>query len=96
MADSNPLSVPQPLTEFVSNSLIIMHPRASLLHVSLADVFLSGKGERAAEILRVIPLDGGLTCETFGSGTGLPVRGQHFATRAGFLGYAIYAWLKRQ
>ncbi len=62
--------------------------------LSLANMLLSGRGERAAEILRAAPLDGGLACETFDAVTGLPVTGRHFATCAGFLGYAISTWLR--
>jgi hypothetical protein len=64
--------------------------------LSLANMLLSGRGDRAAEILRSAPLDGGLACETFDVETGLPKTGRHFATCAGFLGYALYTGLKAE
>ena len=67
--------------------------------LSLANKLLSApgaRGERAAEILRIAPLDGGLACESFDAETGGPKTGRHFATCAGFLGYALYSWLKAQ
>jgi meiotically up-regulated gene 157 (Mug157) protein len=67
--------------------------------LSLANMLLSAsgaRGERVAEILRAAPLDGGLACETFDAETGIPKTGRHFATCAGFLGYAIHEWLKNQ
>jgi len=62
--------------------------------LSLANMLLSGRGERAAEILRKAPLDDGLACESFDADTGRPVTGRHFATCAGFLGYALCSWLR--
>jgi hypothetical protein len=62
--------------------------------LSLANMLLSGRGERAAEILRNAPLDDGLACESFDADTGRPVTGRHFATCAGFLGYALCSWLR--
>lgn len=62
--------------------------------LSLANMLLSGRGARAAEILREAPLDDGLACESFDADTGQPVTGRHFATCAGFLGYALGAWLR--
>ena len=64
--------------------------------LSLANMVLSGRGDRAAEILRSASLNGGLACVTFDVETGLPKTGRHFATCAGFLGYALYAWLKAE
>jgi meiotically up-regulated gene 157 (Mug157) protein len=67
--------------------------------LSLANMLLSApcaRAERAAEILSAIPLDGGLACETFDPETGLPMTGRHFATCAGFLGYAIHEWMKQR
>lgn len=63
--------------------------------LSLANMLLSGRGKRAAEILRAAPLDGGLACETFDAETGLPKTGRHAASCAGFLGYAIHTWLQK-
>jgi len=68
--------------------------------LSLANMLLSApgaRGERAARAvraLRVAPLDGGLACESFDAETGRLKTGRHFATCAGFLGYALYSWLK--
>ena len=65
--------------------------------LSLANMLLSApgaRGERAAKTLRAAPLDGGLACESFDADTGAPVTGRHFATCAGFLGYALYSWLR--
>jgi uncharacterized protein len=62
--------------------------------LSLANMLLSGRGERAAEILHKAPLGDGLACESFDADTGRPVTGRHFATCAGFLGYALCSWLR--
>ncbi len=61
--------------------------------LSLANMFLSGSGERAAQVLGTATLDSGLACESFDASTGLPKTGRHFATCAGFLGYALHSWL---
>jgi hypothetical protein len=59
----------------------------------------STRGERAARAvrtLRAVPLDGGLACESFDAETGEPKTGRHFASCAGFLGFALHFWLKAQ
>ena len=88
MADSDLLTVPQPLAEYE-------------LYLPIANEYVALPAVRTngwidSEILRAIPLDGGLACETFDPETRLPMTGRHFATCAGFLGYAIQEWLKEQ
>lgn len=63
--------------------------------LSLANMLLSGRAERALPILRAAPLDAGLACESFSSETGLPRTGRHFATCAGFVGFALHSCLEQ-
>ena len=70
--------------------------------LSLANMLLSAsstrpeRAARAVRALRAAPLDGGLACESFDAETGEPKTGRHFASCAGFLGYALHFWLKAQ
>lgn len=59
--------------------------------LSIANSFLSGRAEAARNLVLRTPLDGGIACESIDQHTGLPRTGEHFATCAGFLAYAIYS-----
>ncbi|WLD92599.1 glycoside hydrolase family 125 protein [Alkalihalobacillus sp. AL-G] len=58
--------------------------------LSIANSFLSGRVEQARDLVMRTSMDGGIACESIDEYTGLPRTGEHFATCAGFLAYAIY------
>jgi uncharacterized protein len=58
--------------------------------LSIANSLLSGRKTQAKDLLLRTPLDNGIACESINEHTGLPETGEHFATCAGFLAYAIY------
>lgn len=58
--------------------------------LSIANSFLSGRQEQAKDLVVRAPMDGGIACESIDEHTGEPRTGEHFATCAGFLAYAIY------
>ncbi|NHM33620.1 glycoside hydrolase family 125 protein [Neobacillus terrae] len=58
--------------------------------LSIANSLLSGRKEQAKDILLRTALDNGIACESINEHTGLPETGEHFATCAGFLAYALY------
>jgi hypothetical protein len=58
--------------------------------LSIANSFLAGRKEQAKDLILRTPMDGGIACESIDEHTGAPRTGEHFATCAGFLAYAIY------
>lgn len=58
--------------------------------LSIANSFLVGNREHARDLILSAPMDGGIACESIDENTGVAVTGDHFATCAGFLAYAIY------
>lgn len=58
--------------------------------LSVANSFLSGRENEARDFIIRAPLDGGIACESIDEHIGVPRTGEHFATCAGFLAYAIY------
>lgn len=58
--------------------------------LSIANSFLSGREEQAKDIILRASMDGGIACESIDEHTGVSRTGEHFATCAGFLAYAIY------
>jgi len=58
--------------------------------LSVANSFLSGRKNEARDFVIRAPLDGGIACESIDEHIGVPRTGEHFATCAGFLAYAIY------
>ncbi|WP_394173212.1 glycoside hydrolase family 125 protein [Guptibacillus hwajinpoensis] len=58
--------------------------------LSIANSFLSGREEKARELILRTEMDGGIACESIDEYTGEPRTGHHFATCAGFLAFSIY------
>lgn len=58
--------------------------------LSIANSFLSGREKEARDLVLRSPMDGGIACESIDEYTGEPRTGEHFATCAGFLAFAIY------
>ncbi|MBU9713879.1 glycoside hydrolase family 125 protein [Evansella tamaricis] len=58
--------------------------------LGIANSLLSGRKEEAKDLLLRAPLDNGIACESFHEETGVSTTGEHFATCAGFLAYALY------
>lgn len=58
--------------------------------LSIANSLLSGRKKQAKELLLKAPLDNGIACESINEHTGVSETGEHFATCAGFLAYALY------
>ncbi|MDQ0338462.1 hypothetical protein J2S00_001246 [Caldalkalibacillus uzonensis] len=58
--------------------------------LSIANSFLAGRKEQAKDLILRAPMDGGIACESIDEHTGVSRTGEHFATCAGFLAYAIY------
>lgn len=65
--------------------------------LSIANSFLSGRKEQAKDLILRADMDGGIACESIDEHTGISKTGEHFATCAGFLAYAIYyAYRKKE
>ncbi len=58
--------------------------------LSIANSFLAGREKEARDLVLRSPMDGGIACESIDEYTGEPRTGEHFATCAGFLAFAIY------
>lgn len=57
--------------------------------LSVANSLLCGRVEHSVDILRRVPMDNGIACESVDEVTGMCTTGEAFATCAGFLCYAL-------
>lgn len=64
--------------------------------LGICNSLLSGREEKAVDILLRAPLDNGIACESFHEKTGYATTGDHFATCAGFLAFALYTGLGKK